>query len=163
MEEERVEEQIPEVEPAKVERQPLSPPAKMAIAGAVVLILVLVQAWMGSRRVEGMRREMLAQSADGLSEACRYVILDSREQRRASELAARIGQAAGYDRVVFADREGKVVGSTNSADLGRTVTDLRDAPLKARVRVVDGRLRATRAIVLGSNNVIGAIQVDVAD
>ncbi|HRI43569.1 MAG TPA: hypothetical protein PLL78_05525 [Fimbriimonadaceae bacterium] len=140
----------------------LSTPAKIAIAGAVVLLAFLIQSWLGGLRTEAARREMLGRTADALAAASEPLLLDLDAPRRASAYATRIAQAGRFDQVTIADRDGRIIGSTNRTLEGRTETDLQNPPKEAKVVAEGNRLRATRAILLGSNNVIGGIRIEVA-
>lgn len=156
-------EEAPNEAPAGTTEKPkgLSPPAKIAIAGGVVLIAFLIQSWLGGLRTEGARREMLGRTADALAAASEPLLLDINAPRRASAYATRIAQAGRFDQVTIADRDGRVIGSTNRTLEGRTEPDLQNPPKEAKVVAEGNRLKATRGILLGSNNVIGAIRIEV--
>jgi hypothetical protein len=139
----------------------LSNPAKIAIAGAVVLLAFLIQSWLAGLRTENARREMLARTADALSAAAEPLLLDLGAPRRAPAYATRIAQAGRFEQVTIADRNGMIIGSTNRTLEGKTAPDLQNPPKNAKVVVDGNRLRATSAILLGSNNVIGAIRIEI--
>lgn len=154
--------QVDSTAPPEEKPKGLSTPAKIAIVGAIVLLAFLIQSWLAGLRTEAARRDMLGRAVDALAAASEPLLLDLNAPRRASAFATRIAQAGKFDQVTIANRDGRIIGSTNRSLEGETADDLQNPPKEAKVTVVAGRLRATRAILLGSNNVIGAIRIEVA-
>lgn len=156
----------PAAPPAIEENSPkagLSPKAMVAIAAVAVVLVFMIQIWLGNRRAANEKRLMFGQAVDALATACEPQLLDRNFPSKASAYATKIAQSGQFSLVEIADRTGKIIGSTNRTREGTSPAEMSNPPLQAKIEYVRGRLRATRAIVLGSNNVIGAIKVEVAE
>lgn len=145
------------------ERAGMSNASKIAIGVGIVVVLFAAQAWMSGRKAEGERRAMFSRAVDALAVSLDPLILDSKYRQKAPVTVMKVSQAGRFDLVEIADRDGMIIGSTNRQREGKPAPDMANPPIQPRIEVVDGKLRATRAILLGSNNVIGTLRVEVSD
>lgn len=154
---------MPPTEGAVEARKGPSPKAMIAIAALAVVLVFMIQIWLGNRRAANEKRLMFGHAVDALATACEPQLLDRNFPSKASAYATKIAQSGQFSLVEISDRTGRIIGSTNRTREGTSPAEMSNPPLQAKIENVSGRLRATRAIVLGSNNVIGAIKVEVAE
>ncbi len=151
----------PQTEPTqKPEKRPLSATARLAIGVAVTLVLLLLVSWGGNHRAEAMRREAFAQGVDALSAGIGSVVLE-RDQPKLERLAQTVREAGQYVSVTFADKDGRVIASTDKNLPGTTLEGLRDQKtdggrlFTAQVKRTKDGLQATRGVYVAGPRVEG--------
>jgi hypothetical protein len=153
MSEEPVTPQETTVAPEKPARKPLSGQVKLAIGVGAVLILVLILSWASGVKQKTAVRETYAKGVNALSVAVTPTFLEQRPEKL-QRLAQSIAEAGGFESVLFADADGKVLASTDTKLQGQTLRDLKDEVDKVQgtkffdTEVVQehNRIRATRGI-----------------
>lgn len=153
----------PMIEEGKAAGKGLSPKSMIAIAAIAVVLVFMIQIWLGNRRAANEKRVMFGHAVDALAAACEPQLLDRSFPSKASAYATKLAQSGQFTLVEFADRSGKIIGSTNRTREGTTPAEMSNPPLQTKIENVSGRLRATRAIVLGGNNVIGSLRIEKSE
>lgn len=149
------------VERQAVARREISPVTRAILLAVVALVLLALIAWSGQVRAERLRREALAQGVDALSAACAPVVIPAiNSPARLRPFISSVREAGGYSLVAIADSSGRVIAATDTRLVGQALPSLKGPPIPTKLAIVNGRLRAIRAIVLGTNNVVGGLLVE---
>jgi hypothetical protein len=149
--------------PAPAPREPrqLSTNAKIAIGSAIVLFLFLIQFFASNFRSEAVKMEMFARGVNAHAALLTQPFVE-RDARKLRDLALAAAGAGDYASVTLADPKGRVLASTDRTMEGQVLAKMVDPPAdKPRLDRERGRLVAIRAIVLGTNNVIGGLRVEL--
>jgi hypothetical protein len=149
------------IEGQVVARREISPITRAILLAVAALVLLALVVWSGQVRAERLRREALAQGVDALSAACAPVVIPAlTSPARLRPFISSIREAGGYSLVAISDSSGKVIAATDTRLVGQTLPSLKGPPTPTKLAFVNGRLRAIRAIVLGTNNVVGGLLVE---
>lgn len=147
----------PDIDATSTERvKPIEP--MRLLVGVVVLGLVLlaIVVFALNMRAEGIRVAELRRSADAISVLLRDPVL-ARDNAKMARILQDTSVAAGYSRMTVTGAQGLVLASTDRTLQGKTIKGLTTA--QSESRKVDGKQHVTRAILLGSNNVIGGLEI----
>lgn len=126
--------------------------------GAISLFLLIVVFMTVSAAAERTRQNAIADQIDGLSKAMTPALLE-RDNVKLLRLVENISKAAGYESMTITDDEGKVLATTNRNSDFTVIKELSQAPLDAKTKKKEGNIVITRAITLGDDNVIGAMEI----
>ena len=140
-------------------RKELPQNTKMFIFAGGVLLLLLLQAWFMDIRARGMEDREFGHSVDAVAAASVQIVL-SRSTERARQFASQVTGAAGYSSITLTDTGGTGIASSSSPMEGKVFEELKKPPSVAKVTRQGGKRVGYRAIVLGSNNVIGGIWIE---
>ena len=142
------------------EAKPRSLPewTKVAVVAGILVMLMALLIWSMNRNAAKEYQALFGRSVDGLSAALQQAVIDRRPERLTQTLQ-RVAKASGVTLISVTDTKGFVISSSSPDHVGKSYTVLAKPPLAAKVIATDDGLEGYRAIVLGSNNVIGGLIV----
>lgn len=144
-------------------KQPLPAPVRMAIAAGLMLLLLLIVAGVGVINARKTKEQAFRQSVSALAAALsEQVLLADRSGAKATQTLQKIAQDSGYKSISLVDSRGRVFASTDRTRENQDMPGFKEATDAVKLSWSDGHLTGTRGVFLGSNNRIGAIEVQLS-
>lgn len=137
------------------------PPSTNAVAigsALVGLVLLALLYYAVSASGEARRLRAMEEGVDGLTKALNPLLIKG-DKGQLLQVINQISEAADYSKMTITDDKGKVLASTDRSLDFAVMKELTKAPLEAKATKSNGKVVLTRAMTLGKNNVIGAIQI----
>lgn len=132
---------------------------KVAIVAGILIVLMALLIWSLNRNANERYRQFFGRAVDGLAAAMQQNVIERNSSRTSSTLQ-RVVEAAGLESAAITDPTGTVIAASEPGLVGTRIAELSKPPTKAVVKEGDdGAFKGFRAIVLGTNNVIGGLMV----